>query len=570
MRHSTLLVLALCTGAAMAQELDRLAPKPVPRVQPDRKAAPPGANAIPRDTALRVKELKGVVFLADPQKVKREGVKNVSGLDVSAIPALDTATFRERMAQFLGQPVSFASIEDLANEVVAHFTKSGRPFVVVTTPAQDISSGVLQVVVIEGKAGEVKIQGAKWFKEAAYRDAVRLQSGDSIYKRRLDADIEWLNRNPFREASVVMEPGKEFGTSDVIIQARDRFPWRFYTGYEDSGTALTDDNRWLAGVNWGNAFGRGDILNYQFMTSGDFEKFRAHSATYVAALPWRHTLTLFGSYANIQADVPPPFLSSGSTWQVGLRYEVPLPKVRAYEHALTFGVDFKQSDNNLLFGGAPALASKYDVFQWSAGYNGSLRDSLGSTRFDATVFYSPGGWTTKNHDAQFLAVRAFSDSEYVYASLGLERVTRLPWNFSWMLSGRVQFADGNLAGSEQLGLGGYSTVRGYDEREANGDEGFLIKNELRLPPFSVGNIVRAPGWRDQLQLLAFVDYGATQNKTLLPGEDPHLVLGSVGTGLRYSIRQNVSVRFDYGWQLHDTGLNTRNNSRMHLAITVGF
>lgn len=570
MKLLTIIGCVLPVSLATAQEFERIAPKPVPPAKSGSKSVPGMASAKPRDPAVRVKELKGVVFHADPQKVKREGIKEASGLDVSAVPALDTAAFRARMSKFLGQSVSFASIEDLVNEVVAYFKGTDRPFVVVSTPEQDFTSGVLQLVVIEGKVGEVKVQGAKWFPENAYRQAVRVQPGDSIYKQRLDADMEWLNRNPFREASVVMEPGKGFGTADVLVQARDRFPWRFYTGYEDSGTASTDNNRWLAGVNWGNAFGAGHQLNYQFMTSSDFEQLRAHSATYSAALPWRHTLSVFGAYSDINATVPAPFLSSGSSWQVGLRYEVPLPKLAAYEHGVTLGFDFKQSDNNLLFGGATVTATKYDVVQWSGSYNGSLRDPFGSTRFDATVFYSPGGWSARNKDSQFQAIRALSDSTYAYANFGVERATRLPGDFSWMLSGRVQFADGNLAGSEQMGLGGYSTVRGYEEREANGDEGFLIKNELRLPPFSPGQLTGIGSLRDELQLLAFFDYGATQNKNLLAGEDPHLNLSSVGGGVRYSVGRNVSARFDYGWQLQDRSLNPRNNSRMHLAVTVSY
>ena len=137
------------------------------------------------------------------------------------------------------------------------------------------------------------------------------------------------------------------------------------------------------------------------------------------------------------------------------------------------------------------------------------------------------------------------------------------------LSAQVQFADGNLLASEQLGAGGNATVRGYNEREANGDEGFLVRNELRTPSWNMG----APfqGKQAQLQLLTFVDYGDVRNKRLLAGEPKHVELSSAGLGMRFSVGQNVSFRYDHGWQLHDTGVaGGRKNSRQHFALLVNF
>jgi hemolysin activation/secretion protein len=75
---------------------------------------------------------------------------------------------------------------------------------------------------------------------------------------------------------------------------------------------------------------------------------------------------------------------------------------------------------------------------------------------------------------------------------------------------------------------------------------------------------------DQLQFLAFFDYSITKNNNLLTNEDPHVQLASVGPGIRYAITPYASARFDYGWQLYDTGLNTRANSRGHLGIIFSY
>ena len=553
-------------GAAGAQDFDRIAPKPV---LPPGATPVEGARQAPRDTAIRVKALAGIVFLTDSQSVRKEGAAPVAGLDVSRVPELQTEAFGARMSKYLGRPVSLASIDDLVREVVAYFNDNDRPFVVVVAPEQDITGGILQVVVIEGRVGEVRVLGAKTFDERIYRNAIGLKPGDAILKRRLDADVDFLNRNPFRDVSLLLEPGKAVGTTDVTLRTRERAPLRLYAGFDDTGIDETDNQRLLFGVNWGNVFGLDHQLSYQYTASPDFDTFRAHSATYFAPLPWRHFVTVFGSYADTKSRVPAPFALDGNSRQLGLRYEIPLEKIRGYSHSVIAGLDYKRTNNNLEFGLTNVSATSAEIFQGVLSYQGNLGDLSGTTSFTGTIFYSPGGLSGKNKDINFQALRAFAESEYVYGNMQLQRITRLPREFSWHFSAEAQIADGNLLGSEQLGAGGYASVRGYDERQANGDQGYLIRNELRTPAFSLG--APLPGKEAQLQLLAFLDYGMVRNKRLLPGEDRSVELASAGLGSRLSIDQNVSARFDYGWQLKDSGIpGGPRNSRAHFSLLVSY
>lgn len=564
--RSVTLVAMLFAGVATAQDFERIAPRPVP---PPAKTQPEGPRPAPRDTAVRVKELKGIVFLTDPQSVKREGDTQVSGLDLSRVPELQTEAFRARMSQYLGKPVSFASVEDLVREVVAYFTENDRPFVIVTSPEQDITGGVLQLVVVEGRVGEVQIVGAKTFDEKIYRNALGLKPGDPILKRKLDADIDWLNRNPFRDASVSLLPGKSLGTTDIKLRTQERPAVRLYAGFDDTGTDVTGNNRVLFGVNWGNAFGLDHQLNYQYSASPNFDNYRAHSATYIVPLSSRHLLTVFGSYADIKGKVPAPFALKGNSRQLGLRYEIPLQKIGSLSHSVIGGFDYKRSNNNLEFGLATVSATSAEVVQGVLTYQANRADPAGTTSFTGSVFYSPGGLTSQNDDRNFQVLRAFAQSDYVYSNVQLQRITRLPQDFSWHFSAEAQIADGNLLGSEQLGAGGFASVRGYDERQANGDEGYLIRNELRTPSYNLGSPF--PGKEAQLQLLTFLDYGLVRNKRLLPGEVRSVELASAGFGARFSIDQNVTARFDYGWQLKDTGLpGGPNSSRVHFSLMVSY
>ena len=77
--------------------------------------------------------------------------------------------------------------------------------------------------------------------------------------------------------------------------------------------------------------------------------------------------------------------------------------------------------------------------------------------------------------------------------------------------------------------------------------------------------------RDSVTLLGFWDYGVARNRELLVGEDPNVILASVGVGIRYQLANHFSAQFDYGWQQKDPGFPTReSNGRGHVNMTYSW
>ncbi len=560
----------------MAQEanLDRYQPKlpPVaPAPAPQNEAAPAPAISSPDKSQELIGNLIGVVFVANAGEVKKEGRRD-KGVKIENLPLLQKdKKFQQAVQEKLGQPLTFAGLDEITKLAVASFVQQGHPVVDAFAPEQFIEKGTLQIVVMEAKLGQVRAVGNKWFSESILLGGVRAKSGEFIDARQMGADADYLNGNPFRQVVPTFVRGSEPGTADIELRTQDRFPVRVYAGYEDNGSDLTGDERWMSGFNWGNAFGLDHQLNYQFTTSSNFWHFKAHSASYVIPIPaLRHRLTILGSYGTSNADVPAPFALAGESWQAGLRYAVPFKGPEWLNHEATVGFDFKQSNNNLEFGGVEVFDTVSDVAQFVLGYSASANDKLGSTRMAANAYLSPGEWTDHNDEDSFLAARNDAQPDYAYLNITGERVTRLPWNFSWVSRGTVQVSDGNLLSSETLGVGGATSVRGYDEREVNGDQGWLASQELRTPAMSPLKWIGLGKVPDQLQLLGFWDYGVADIHRPMEGQNKDIELGSVGVGARYGISQYLSVKFDYGWQMLDSGANDRYNSRAHLSVMVSY
>lgn len=570
--------LALLGTFASAQDFLREAPKVVPSVPaPGGQGGGPAVIGATKDNEVLLNKLKGIVFVPSPNDVAAGGTE-ASGVVFRGVKAPAAKNLQALMQPYLGQKLTRGKLNALINDVISFYRKHDHPIIDAIVPQQEITNGVVQLVILEGRVGTVTVAGNQWFPSDEFLTTVRLRPGDTISARQMQSDIDWLNQNPFHATDVVYHPGKSMGETDVVLQTADRFPVRFYGGYENNGNAETGFDRYETGFNWGDAFypGMGQQLSYQYTTSGDGESLRAHAGSYVVPLPWHHTLTFFGSYADTRGSIPPLFNLKGRSYQISGRYGIPLPTVTVGQLTLkegfSLGFDYKYNNNSLEFGGVGAGSTLIDVDQFVFAYNGALNDPYGQTTLNESLYYSPGNWGGNNNDAAFNASHTGATSGYVYDNISLQRITRLPYNFSLVLRGVLQESNSNLTPSEQLGFGGYDTVRGYDDREVNGDEGFIFSTELRTPPISPGQMCGWKDFHDQLQFLGFWDYGsATFSHQVVPGTPSNRVaLSGIGAGLRYTINTYLSVRFDYAFQLLSTGFDNDHGSRSDLGIVVSY
>lgn len=521
--------------------------------------------------------LVGLKVVRSRAEIQAGDVK-VSGVSVGVGQELDLlrgSEFAGVVGPYLGRPLTEGTINGLQKDIVRFYRDHGRPLVDVVFPEQtSVGAGVLQVFVLEAVLGKVEVEGNKWGKRSLYKGTVRLEENQAIDTETLLEDVDWLNQNPGRQVEVAFRPGEKAGTSDVVLRANewDR-PVRVFTGYENSGPYFNGEDRIFAGLNWFNALGTDQRFSYQYTTDTDLSYIHAHSASYEIPLPWRHTLTFYGGYIESKAKFATAlFNQKGTSYQTSMRYEIPLPKLGQYSQSFSAGFDFKNFDNNLEFGGITLFGTAVDVGQFALAYKGRLDDKLGATAFRVETYLSPGGIGDKNKDTSFASQRAGSTADYAYARFNVQRDTKLGGGWLWTLKGLAQVSDGPLQGSEQFGIGGFGTVRGYDDREANGDNGWLFSTELVTPALPVMNLInrKIP---DGVNFLAFYDMGEANVKNAFAGQDPNLTLNSAGLGLRYNYRRNMSVRFDYGWQLRDSGpLNphSRNSSRGHIAVQISY
>jgi len=525
--------------------------------------------------------INALVFHTQPEDVLPGGLDIAPGLHAPDLPILEDADFRARMEAYLGQPLTMERLNEINRAVVAWYREEDIPLVDVILPEQDATNGVVQLLVVKSRVGDVIVEGNDWFAAQYFRSQISLQPDQTVQNSILSEDLNWINRNPFRRADVVYKPGKEFGTTDIVVRTEDRFPVSLNLAYDNTGNSFTGFDRFRATGTWGNAFGMDHTMRIGAIRSEKSEAYEGYTFGYIAPLPWRHTVSLFLSYQETSPDLNTFFAREGSNTDISLRYTLPLPEIDRLEnfrHEFTAGFDYRRATSDLIFGNTntPFDRSRTDVYQFVASYNASLRDQMGATSLTASTYLAPGGFSDFNEDDRFKQAGGAS-ADYIYSSISLDRVTKLGQDFTLHNKLVLQLTTADLISSEQLGLGGMYTVRGYHEREVNGDYGFFLNNEIRTPSISLFKKtgIKNPieGINDSFQGLAFFDYGEVHQKgDTAAAQD----LMSAGVGLRYIYGPYASLRLDVAWPLEDSGAGPGGSSlseddvRGHLSLSLTF
>jgi hemolysin activation/secretion protein len=131
-------------------------------------------------------------------------------------------------------------------------------------------------------------------------------------------------------------------------------------------------------------------------------------------------------------------------------------------------------------------------------------------------------------------------------------------------------SEANLLPSEQLTIGGTSTVRGFNENVFAGDNGFVFNNELMTPVWkkSLPWVSKIRGPLESRGLL-FLDMANTGVRHPYPAPKRTPLAGG-GIGVRMSLATNFSLTADYGWQITRLPYEVEDHSRAHLRATLAF
>ncbi|WP_294393166.1 ShlB/FhaC/HecB family hemolysin secretion/activation protein [uncultured Sphingomonas sp.] len=567
-------LLALADSSALAQTaVERnLPPAPQTGVAPVevRDATPASEDATPLGA-----NLKAIVLL-DAQEAAVDAAAIAPGVHAARLGQLDGGRLRRRLGRFLGQPLSRRLIAQIQAEVARAARTAGRPFVSLSTPEQEITSGVLQLRVTEFRVGSVSVQGTDGRDAAALKRQVRVVPGQPVDSRVLAEDLDWINRNPFQTVGAQFAPATQAGNTDLTLAAERTRPFRLYGGWSNTGSQSTGIDRFFVGGLVKLPVLTGAYASYQLTGSRDFwvrggdifprdPRYVAQGGRiYIPTAP-RQNIEITISDALTNQVVNADFTVRQRTTEATAAYRTALSNLglpTGYGDLL-IGVEGKRQHRTVFFGSQTALDVSADIWQgligWSKGWLGNGRQASAALN----LHVSPGGLTDRSSSARLSDITngRSASAKYAYATLDLTGQTRLPHNFALTSSLSVQYAAKAVPLSAQIGLGGDGLVRGYTSDDGSFDAGAVIRNEVRMPPLQLlGHN------RDQLSPYLFVDAGYGRDRALHSDE----TVVSAGAGTDYRIGSHFSAGVNAGLALTDGQRTRSGNARVQARATISF
>lgn len=550
---------------ALAQAAIERNMPPIPPASVTALPVVPPVTASDDPTPLGV-NLKAIVLLGNADPIVP--TQNLVDVSTEKLAQLNTSDARVALQKFIGQPLSRKLISEIHAEIARQSRNVGRPFISMSTPPQEVTSGVLQVRVSEFNAGRVVVSNAKPEQAKWVSERIRVTPGQPVNSDRLAEDLDWLNRNPFSDASALFAPASAAGLTDLDVSMTSGKPYRLYGGYSNSGSKSTGMDRYYLGGLLALPFLEGAYMSYQLTGSNDFwaNSDRALGAkprymsqglrAYIPTLP-RQAIEFSYSDADTFQSTLTDFDVLQQTTEATLSYRSALSNfgLSSTSGDVLVGVEGKRQRQKVLFGSATALDRSADLVQLVTGWSKGIKASDRQGTVSVNLHVSPGGLGASS-DEQLSAISngRVSSGKYSYATLDLEGSQRISTNLAIASRFSAQYTGDVLPLSAQIGLGADSLVRGYDSEDGSFDAGVVWRNELRFAPIPV--FWRSGQYQDVLSPFIFLDAGYGYDQFL----DTHASVASIGFGATYEIGRTVSIALGFARALKD-GPRTRSGEQ---------
>jgi hemolysin activation/secretion protein len=490
-----------------------------------------------------------------PKPLKADpGLKvKVSAFVIHGNTVFSEATLLPLISAQIGKELDFDALSEAANSVAVYYRSKGYFLAQAYLPAQQIKNGVVEITVLEGRVGEVKLNpdNKEWklrLRESKARAILEaIQPGDIINERSLERGLLLLNDVPGAIVKSTLTPGTQVGTADTVVELSE--DGKLVSGsakLDNWGSRYTGEYRLGADLNINNPSGYGDVLSVNGLTS---QRNGSPMGRLSYVVPLGSMGTKLGlSYSKLDYTLGKDFtylLAHGKA-EVGSAYVLhPFVRSRNFNVVGVLGVNKKKMQDLIDYQNSTDTKS---LRAYNIGFSGDLSDNVFGGSLNTFSLTFSGGKVDfqtpiKFQDDQNSSVGYHTSGSYTKANYSYQRLQALVRNVSLYVALDGQTASKDLTSSEQYSLGGPSAVRAYPVGEALCDEGLVTNAELRW------NIPQT-----NFMVNSFVDYGhALLHKTPLAsdvskGTSNYRNLVGYGLGVNYGKPENYLLRTSLAWR----------------------
>lgn len=470
----------------------------------------------------------------------------VEGFMVTGNKAIDTSVILATIDAFLlkkgwapGMEYTLDELKEVAGRITLLYQRKGYMLAKAYIPVQKSSDGIIAIALIEGSLGSVDITPGSYYSTTYIERWIGHFQGRAVNERELEQALLLMNDTPGLVATAAFKQGSKVGTSDLNVEATDKYPVKIEFEYNNHGNRLVSRDRYsllfeITDPEFGSTLSlraiSSDSMDNSFYGSVDYQVSINSNGTRLGLRYLDSDYIVGGSLQDLGVE--------GDSRIGGLYVTHPILRSRNKNATTTIGFDVKDMATYML----GLQVSDDDLSVASIGIDYDSTYNSGKSFLSAA--YSHGfddlfGSLEKNDP---MASRSGAGGEFDKLNVEATRVQKVAGNIL-LIKGMGQYSPDRLVYPEQFSIGGANTVRGHKLSRYIGDYGYTLSAEINSPlPFTNDDL------SDVIRLAVFVDHGGVYNNDIEIGESKRNYIASVGFGARLFLFENrVSIKYDRGY-----------------------
>ena len=459
----------------------------------------------------------------------------LKGVHLAGITVFKQNDLEPIISPYVNKEIAYGDLSKLADEITKLYRSNGYVTSKAFIPTQEVSDNMVAIQVVEGKVGDISIEGNKRLRDSYIRSRIPLEPGEILRIQALEEHVLKLNQDPLvKELRINLAPGKAFGTSNVQLKVKDNRRTHLTLSFDNQGRKLIGFYRYNAQFRNDNVLGFGDNLFVQGTLSNNY-----------------NTRSVFAQYK---------FPLNKKGWSVGANYALGAVDIGGYLEPV--GIH-NQNNRESIFTEFPILRKKNLTIDMNANLTAlqsittlnryplknfikSPPDSQQSVGFGANLVHQDKwGRTIVRASSEIGIAWMGGNLRYSKYTADVMRVQRVWKDIIAVARTNAQWSPQPLSSLVQYQAGGANTVRGSLEGQYIGDKGYTGSVELRSPLYGLPDVIKK-----RWQAIFFVDHGGVYTNLKDNGEGAggspgHLV--SYGAGLRGSFSRFLQAAIDFAF-----------------------
>jgi len=340
---------------------------------------------------------------------------------------------------------------------------------------QDLSTGTLRISAMQSKiesvsGDNVSVALIEPFMQDRY-----------LNLRELEVSIEQLNRLQSQQATMAINPGTQVGYSKIMMKGKQvGSPIHGTLGVNNYGTSKSGEFQFSGALSWDNPLGINDILRINLNTTNKQNKENnslGNSISYALPVGRSYLEFIYSkfNYDQIVDGLVVDYNTRGGSENFQTKLEYKLFHAKEQRAKLDFSLIRKKNENYLQDVFLATSSNKLTIFQlaYTHNYMAQTWDGYVALKYNRGLTWF-GASTPEAYEPTFNKYTLDVSFNKKLDGKGL----KANYNFSFY----GQYAKAGIAPSEQIGIGGPYSVRGFrSEDQISGNKGFYIRNELSFP-----------------------------------------------------------------------------------------